>query len=242
MRFTYDAYRELLKLIENSVYHYTEHNDYGRNEYEIFLRHDVDISLEKALQMAELEAELNVRSTYFILLRTDFYNPASSGSMDKIRGIVNLGHQIGLHFDEVFYGREETDMADAVKREADLLSGICEVPITMVSMHRPSRQTLEADLKIPGMINTYGKRFFQEIKYVSDSRRNWKEPVEELIKNGEYPKLQILVHPFWYYEEETSAHDALYRFVRNAGRERYEALSQNIRDVEELIRKNELWS
>ena len=39
---------------------------------------------------------------------------------------------------------------------------------------------------VPGMINGYGKVYFKEFKYLSDSRRWWREPVEEIIESGQY--------------------------------------------------------
>ena len=63
-------------------------------------------------------------------------------------------------------------------------------------MHRPSRWVLEADLKIPGMVNSYGKEFFQDFKYVSDSRMRWREDVMKYAIEKAYPRLHILTHAF----------------------------------------------
>ena len=41
---------------------------------DVLLRHDVDMSLAAAVTMAELEAERDVRATYFLMTRSDFYN------------------------------------------------------------------------------------------------------------------------------------------------------------------------
>ena len=43
-------------------------------EKKVLLRHDIDLSLEKALEMAEIEAELGVPAVYFLFLRSPFYN------------------------------------------------------------------------------------------------------------------------------------------------------------------------
>ena len=40
-------------------------------------RHDIDYSIEKAVELAALEAEENVKSTYFVLLSSEFYNLAA---------------------------------------------------------------------------------------------------------------------------------------------------------------------
>ena len=48
------------------------------------------------------------------------------------------------------------------------------------------------------------KVFFDgEIKYVSDSRRRWREDVDGIIAEKKFDKIQMLVHPLWYYEKES---------------------------------------
>ena len=64
------------------------------------MRHDIDFSLKKALEFAEVEQEQKIRSTYFVLLTTDMYNAMSKEAGQKIRAIMKMGHEIGLHFDE----------------------------------------------------------------------------------------------------------------------------------------------
>ena len=51
------------------------------------------------------------------------------------------------------------------------------------------------------MINSYGQTFFHDFKYLSDSRRRWREPVEEIIRSGTYDRLHILTHAFWYHKQ-----------------------------------------
>lgn len=43
---------------------------------------------------------------------------------------------------------------------------------------------LEADLQIPGIMNSYGRTFFHDFKYLSD--RRWREPVLDIIRSEEY--------------------------------------------------------
>ena len=112
------------------------------------------------MALARVERELGVSSTYFVLLTSDFYNPASKGSVEKLRSIQSMGHEVGLHFDEKAYleGTPE-ETVSRILHERDILASILETPVTTVSMHRPSQATLESDLQIPGMINSYGQTF-----------------------------------------------------------------------------------
>lgn len=131
-------------------------------------------------------------------------------------------------------------MIECVLKEKEILESAIETPIDVVSMHRPSPEILSQNIIIPGMINSYGQEFFQNFKYVSDSRRTWRENVEEIIESGEYTRLQILTHAFWYAEKEVSAHDTLLDFVKEAEWDRYHSLNDNIRELGEFITEQDL--
>lgn len=241
MEFTYDAYRSLLYLLRTRGYVFTDYHQYAAYPRCVILRHDIDQSLTDAVRLAEIEAEEGIHSTWFMLLRTDFYNPASAVSQKSIRRLIELGHEIGLHFDEVAYAGGSTgsrtcsSTKERILLEAKILSDICGQPITTVSMHRPSKATLEADLRIPGMVNSYGQTFFHDFKYLSDSRRRWREPVEEIIRGGEYDRLHILTHAFWYHEQEQDIRQDVNAFIRAASGERYAQMAENITDLSEIL-------
>ena len=52
-----------------------------------FLRHDVDISIKKAVEMAEVEQAAGLHSTYYILLTSPFYNAFSTDNIQRIKTI-----------------------------------------------------------------------------------------------------------------------------------------------------------
>lgn len=242
MEFTYIAYRGLLSLLRQGGYAFTDYHDYQAHPRCVILRHDIDNSLPQALRLAELEAEEGVKSTWFVLLRTDFYNPASAASQQALRRIRSLGHELGLHFDEMAYSSERgigtyasSSTEELIRHEASILADICGCPITAVSMHRPSKATLEADLRIPGMVNSYGQTFFHDFKYLSDSRRRWREPVEDIIRGGEYDRLHILTHAFWYHEQSEDIAESVGGFIRSANAERYAQMMENITDLPSIL-------
>lgn len=247
MEFTYQAYRGLLSHLRESGYIFTDYHGYSAHPRCVILRHDIDNSLSQAVRLAEVEADLGVKSTYFVLLRTDFYNPASAASQKALSRIQALGHELGLHFDEMAYPQEggsstavSSSTEELIRHEGEILADICGCPITTVSMHRPSKATLEADLRIPGMVNSYGQTFFRDFKYLSDSRRRWREPVEDMIRSGAYDRLHILTHAFWYHETEQDIAQSVGAFVRAANSERYAQMLDNITDLPSILPREEL--
>ena len=241
MKFTYTAYRDLLLLLREQDYAFCNYHNYGDAPRCVILRHDIDSSLDQAVRLAELEAEEGVRSTWFVLLRTDFYNIASKAGQDALLHIQSLGHEIGLHFDEAAYepALRPNEVIQNIIKECELLfallGGDSPPKNSCVSMHRPSKATLDADYQIPGIVNSYGKTFFHDFKYLSDSRRQWREPVEDIIRSGEYNRLHILTHAFWYHETEKDISQAVGDFIRSANRERYRQMAENIMDLASIL-------
>lgn len=85
------------------------------------------------------------------------------------------------------------------------------------------------------MINSYGQTFFHDFKYLSDSRRRWREPVEEIVASGRYDRLHILTHAFWYHQQEEPIEVTVRRFISSANQERYRQMEENITDLASIM-------
>ena len=240
--FTWKAYGGVLQALKENHYEVATYHNWSKFSRSVILRHDID--LLKALEMAEREKSMGVKSTYFVLLTSDFYNICSAKNRNILARIRSLGHEIGLHFDEMAYpdiaGRDMQAVCEKIMKEVKLLSEIIEQKVACVSMHRPSRQMLEMNLELPGIVNSYSQLFFQKFKYLSDSRRQWREPVMESIKSGMFSRLHILTHAFWYYEQETEIHTCLEKFVNSANRKRYTVLQNNFTDLQKIMPETEV--
>lgn len=238
MDFSYKSYADLIKLLIERGYKESSYDNYLSSKKSYIIRHDVDYSLEKAVDFAGFENNNNIKSTYFVMLTNDFYNVFSLKGNKNINIIMQYGHEIALHFDECAYpniiGKPEM-IKDKIIEEIDILSSITGTLIKKVSMHRPSKEIIEANLELPGIINTYSKEFFTKLKYLSDSRMRWREPIEEIIMSGKENRFQILIHPFWYSENYNSIEDIVRRFVNSGNKQRYEALNDNISNLSEIM-------
>lgn len=243
MHFTYNSYTSLLGLLAAHGYKCASYHDWQTYPRCVILRHDIDYDMTCALEFAERETAAGWRGTYFVLIRSDAYNAFSYNNLNMLRRISEMGHEIGLHFDEVLYsdavGHKEKIQA-LILEEADMLGEALGNSVRCVSMHRPSQAILAADLKIPGMVNSYGQIFFHTFKYLSDSRRRWREPVEEIVKSEEYDRLHILTHAFWYREEEENMRATLVKFVNHANDERYRMLRENFTDLDEVMSEEDI--
>ena len=241
MKFTIGAYEQLLELLRCNGYNFCLYQENEQQRKTVILRHDIDFSIEKALDMGKVETRLGIKSTYFILLSTDFYNIFSKQSHEKLKQIMLQGHEIGLHFDEKRYDiNTAEDMKQHVEFETDILSQLLDRKIKVISMHRPSKIILENDLEFEHLINSYSSKYFKEMKYLSDSRMHWRENPIEVIESDRYQKLHILTHPFWYSNELETMEWKMKSFLHESIYERYDNIHENFRDFEQVIDRKEI--
>ena len=196
--FTLDHYGELLEAARTGGYRFaTFEGTPGRGD--LLLRHDVDLSLDAALRMAELEADAGATATYFLMTESVFYNLASTEGVDAIARLRELGHRIGLH--AVHPNAAPDDRFDPV-----------------VAWHNPDPEYMSVPIR--GAVNVMQEGWFDPPTYRSDSNQRWRFgcPHEEL-RAGAFPWLQLLTHPeLWVYAGSTMGQTM--RAMLDAERER----------------------
>lgn len=241
MKFTYTAYTELIRLLTEKKYVITKYDNYQDYDNCVILRHDIDMDVEKAYLLAQKEQELGIKSTYFVCVTSEHYNCYSKKNQILIKNIRDLGHTIGLHFDEMAYPDDVgivSNVTKDIEKEMKLLSDMLEMNINAFSFHRPTKKILDANIKIQGKINAYDDVFFKEFEYVSDSRMFWRKPILDLIREKQSSRLCILTHPIWYNEKEVEQSEILTNFIKRANSERYYFLKDNFRDLDSVLEKS----
>lgn len=180
--FSIKHYIETLEQYRDNGYHIGTIGGYLRGERynkHLLLRHDVDLSLHYALEMALLEKDHGIHSTYFILLTSDLYSAVSPSGRASIKAIKEAGHEIALHIDSRYF---------LGTSEFNILSQIAETTVStwcrhLVNVTEPLDMPRDAS-KIP-------------YKYLSDSGMNWREKCWCNHINEHYT-MQVLIHPEWH--------------------------------------------
>lgn len=192
--YTHEYFSELLGLIRNNGYNFSPFAD-CLPEGSFLLRHDVDISVAEALELAKIEHNHGVRATYFFQLGADTYNMLSEPNMKTIRDIAALGHDIGLHLDYTLFSTENT-----INKILDVFQEILPIK-RLVSFHRPAQHLFGTSFV--DFISAYSEPFFIE-NYVSDSRGNahFSDRLNTLLA-AKLPLIQMLLHPVWWSSERT---------------------------------------
>ena len=151
---------------------------------DLLLRHDVDLSLDAAIRLAELEANAGAEATYFLMTRSVFYNLASDEGERVLARLRELGHRVGLH---------------AVHPHLDLDERFDPV----LAWHNPDPDFMRAP--VAGAVNAMQEPWFDPDHYRSASNQRWRSgcPHEELAA-GRFEWLQLLTHPeIWAYPGAT---------------------------------------
>lgn len=188
-------YRHLLSAFLKKDYRAVSFGDQDSSHGELILRHDIDFDCGLARQMAEIEADLGVTSTYFFMLRSESYNLLSDGNDEHVNAIRKAGHRISLHFDPTVYD----DFVAGFQTEKTIFETMFETTIDIVSLHRPNDFFLQYDQPIAGTAHTYQRHFFKDIAYMSDSQGQFRygHPLEsEAFAEGR--TIHLLTHPIWW--------------------------------------------
>jgi hypothetical protein len=162
------------------------------------MRHDVDASMDFAIDMAEIEAERGIRTTYFVMLRSPLYNLMSRHSAAALLRLSSLGHEIGLHFDAACTPSPGKTVQDELSMELKLLSELAGQQVNAFSFHQPTEAIIRMRLSYPAVINTYNPDQLEEFRYISDSNRVWRDLDPFQLAASGWQKIQILLHPMWW--------------------------------------------
>lgn len=186
--FSLGHYRELLEAAKAGGYRFAGF-DRLPEPGDLIIRHDVDLSLEAAVRMAEVEAEAGVWSTWCLMTRSVFYNLASPEGVRAIERLRELGGRVAHH---------------AVWPHVDLDERFEPV----VAWHNPDPGYMTEP--IDGVTNVMSAPWFQPSHYRSDSNQRWHNRSERNgcphhgLERGEFEWLHLLIHPvIWAYDGNT---------------------------------------
>ncbi len=189
----------------------------------IIWRHDIDLDIGSALDFARFEAGEGIRSTYFFMVRSRFYNLFAKDSIKAINEICKLGHEVALHCDlEIPRDAQLPDevVEERVARDFDLLETVFGpgVFLRKVSFHNPPKAVLGKSYS--SFYSTYQEHFFGQVKYLSDSNRQWQGYTpEHWLESEEVHVFVILLHPIIWTTAGHTMPEAVRDFLEKRRRE-----------------------
>lgn len=199
-------------------------------EASVFLRHDIDICLNRMKNLGEWEESLGFRSTYHVMLSSPFYDPRSKEGREILKQMAAWGHEIGLHYDPAVATGGETDVVKSILESCSEMEEIIGQPVKSLSFHRPPPGYLSGPRFVADRVNAYGSDLFKW--YLSDSAGRWREgPPHLSLSKPRNKHLQILVHPAWWGEEHLAPKKRMWEFVK----EKSEKLGWSIEKTNKIL-------
>jgi len=217
-RFNLSHYREILKIARR---HHRigpfalQRQPLDGKGARLILRHDVDSSLEAAVEMAKVEKNLGVSATYFLQLHSDFYSSTSHSGVSAVRQLLKWGHEVGLHFDPAFYRKMKWTQNKGLRTDLAVLSELTGKKIVSVSRHLPLVNRERLSLPDSVKYDAYDSRFISgRYKYISDSNSIFREDCfcKHLEAGVDF---YFLVHPVWWVNPGKHWREKLARQVEN---------------------------
>lgn len=160
MDFTIEKYWELLEALKRHKSHR--------------IRHDVDLRPEFSLRVAQVEAEMGAKATYY------FRSMHFSGHAEVIKAIVALGHEAGYHYENLTTCKGDMEAAyEDFCRNLEQLRKI--VPVSTACAHGSPRSPWNSqNLWKHHDIHTLGIDYepmldtdFSKTLYLTDTGRRW---------------------------------------------------------------------
>ena len=216
--FSYNEYKNIIQLVKTHlpIMDFSEIKSVNRDfkfktKKFCVIRHDIEFSVDRALKMAKIENELGIKSTYTVQLRNNTYNALSEKNIESVQEIKNLGHKIGLHQNPPKMSKDR--LVPYILKDIETLEHYYGFEVDRFAFHRcgSNPEILEWNVKVPGKINCYDRKFFHyfqgekpsklNVLYLADSNHEWKYGYPLDYDFSKIDKLQLLTHPYSWTEE-----------------------------------------
>lgn len=193
--FSHDGYRYFLTRFLRAGYESRFFIDPIPEKQGLFIRHDIDFDATSAAQMAVIERNIGIKSTYFFQVTGNIYNPASKSFQQSLELIVQSGHEIGLYFDPSAY----PDVERGVKDEMEIFEFLLKRTPKVASIVKPTKQFKEGNGHLKHIPHCHEAQFSDRMMLFTDDSCQFREemPLESetfIQKNN----IHLQIQPIWW--------------------------------------------
>ena len=175
--FTREKYRQLVSQLKTCGYEFISYQHYCEGNQPkrfVILRHDVDLKPKNSLAVAQDEAALGAKATYYFRAVPESWDDAI------IRTIHQSGHEVGYHYESLTTCNGDVQKAfEDFKINMEKLRKL--VPVSTICMHGSPRSPFDSkdiwkhyNYKTLNIIGEpYLDTDFSKILYLTDTGRRW---------------------------------------------------------------------
>ncbi len=222
--FSFKTYKRIFQTALECDYQVITLRDFFSGNYDkanniLVNRIDVDIKIERLIQIHNIYQDLNIVGTFFLRLHSPAYNMLSIGNINIINDLLNINCEIGLHTElEDVKGYCGIGQKKLLQKEIELFETLFNTKIFGTASHGDMTHFNNLDFWMEKkakdfdlLYEAYDSELWDNCRYVSDSEwTQWKSyengqliendrrsPIEH-IKDG-VKVLHLLTHPeSWY--------------------------------------------
>ena len=180
MDFTLRKYTQLLEVFKKAGYNFLTFQYYCEHKTEldaspfVILRHDVDLKAENSLAVARIEHKHGIKASYY------FRVVEQSNMPEIIKAVVELGHEIGYHYEDMTMCKGDAEKA--ITHFDEQLEYFRQFyPVKTICMHGSPRSQFDGrelwkqyDYHSFGIIGEpYFDVDFSKVFYLTDTGSRW---------------------------------------------------------------------
>lgn len=164
----------------------------------ILLRFDIDYSPQMALEIAKINASLNISGTFFILMDSLLYNLFHKNTQELLKNLHLLKQEIGWHVSFIKGKTTKNSLIDGW----EIFKKAVPHAVPLIAWHNPVKGLLEeanSMVESTGLLKSVNAPPYisRNIKYLSDSNhRNGFKDLMKILHVNKNPQVQLLLHPF----------------------------------------------
>tara|TARA_A100001015_G_scaffold316156_1_gene429736 strand:+ start:5983 stop:6672 length:690 start_codon:yes stop_codon:yes gene_type:complete len=189
-------YKKLLNFFIKRNYKFVNYKSFKLKK-NILLRHDVDFDVDKALSIAKIDYSLKIRSHFFFLVDSPFYNLLEKKNIEALRKISKMKHFIGLHLN--MSNKIQALSKDDLVFKFEYLKKL--IPASKIfSIHKYGSE--KKNIYLNSFLNFYRKNITKI--YYSDSGGKFRFglPTQDFRIINQKKSFQLNIHPIWWIGKE----------------------------------------
>jgi hypothetical protein len=162
------------------------------------IRHDIYESLVKGLELAKIEKEYSIRSSFMINTLSPHFNLKQEDHLSSLEQIIALGHEIGLyvHHTSSFVTNAEKQVLNEneIFSQCQHLESLTKKQVRSVSFPKEFSNLPMDSFFISQKVSASSKRLMHGALSDSSNPKEHRKLLTK-IKNSQQKILQVLIHP-----------------------------------------------
>lgn len=181
----------------------------------LFLRHDIKVSLKRAVSLAEIEHEYALPATYLVRVDSPLYSLNERTTRIQLLELLQLGHEVGVHFDLTNDTHPNRPFLALFVQQlratcARLEQIICR-PVRTFSLYHSVPQFFGGPLLVNERVNADARELRAWLLTEREGTWQGDDPLKALVQpRGRV--LQISLHPLWWGHKHLHAPERLQEF------------------------------